>query len=544
LDFLGRVNWIQKKQSPTATNWDSVAYLYDSNGRQNKVTVPSSCPSGGCTTLPATTTTTYDALGRVLTITDPSTAQTNYTYTKNDVLITSPTPNINKQLEYNALGQLKSVCEITATGQNAGACGQANPQNGYLTTYAYSPLYLQTVTQNAQGTTQQTRSFGPYDGLGRMSSETNPEAGTVQYFYDSLGSDAACGSPSSAGDLVKRIDNASNATCFNYDGLHRVTSEGNTTVSGNTERYFVYDTASLSGTAMTNAVGRMSDLFDFPAREYHPGQGRWISPDPSGIAAVDLANPQSWNRYSYVEDNPLNRVDPLGLRDCLSLDKNGNSSVIPCPDPPPDTGDPSFNDSNATSWVSTGSSGCSINCGGLFAYVTLTPCLSGGGRQSGHGGHIRITTPRRFNPGKVAGPSSGPTTVNGTSNDPTQQCVSNFYNSKAGSAVKFGSPLATLPGWNPNFSDTAGEWAIAIFGKLGGLFGSGAMTGTTELTTLSGTKTVGSTLEVGTEATLGALEKFATPAMAVATATDIIAHGTCAIEQDPAAANAALQSFP
>jgi len=262
LDFLGRVYWVQKKQSPTATTWDSVAYLYDSNGRQNKVTVPAPCPSGGCTTIPATTTTTYDALGRVKSVTDPSTtATTNYTYTKNDVLIASPTPTISKQLEYNALGQLKSVCEITASGQNAGPCGQANPQNGYLTTYVYSPLYLQTATQNAQGTPQQTRSFGPYDGLGRMPSETNPETGTVQYFYDSLTSDTACGSASSGGDLVKRIDNASNATCFNYDGLHRVTSEGNTTVSGNTERYFVYDSASLNGTAMTNAVGRMAEAY-------------------------------------------------------------------------------------------------------------------------------------------------------------------------------------------------------------------------------------------------------------------------------------------
>ena len=41
--------------------------------------------------------------------------------------------------------------------------------------------------------------------------------------------------------------------------------------------------------------------------------GRWTSPDPyNGSASV--GNPQSWNRYSYVESQPTNFVDPSGLR--------------------------------------------------------------------------------------------------------------------------------------------------------------------------------------------------------------------------------------
>ncbi|MBK8811006.1 MAG: hypothetical protein IPN69_09780 [Acidobacteria bacterium] len=40
--------------------------------------------------------------------------------------------------------------------------------------------------------------------------------------------------------------------------------------------------------------------------------GRWTSPDPyNGSASV--SNPQSWNRYSYVENQPTNFVDPSGL---------------------------------------------------------------------------------------------------------------------------------------------------------------------------------------------------------------------------------------
>ncbi len=54
-------------------------------------------------------------------------------------------------------------------------------------------------------------------------------------------------------------------------------------------------------------------IYDFPFRHYSPAQGRWLSPDPSGLAAVNPANPQSWNAYAYVANQPLTATDPLGL---------------------------------------------------------------------------------------------------------------------------------------------------------------------------------------------------------------------------------------
>ena len=48
-------------------------------------------------------------------------------------------------------------------------------------------------------------------------------------------------------------------------------------------------------------------------RQQTPVQGRWLTPDPAGVAVMDGSNPQTWNRYAYVANNPLSFVDPSGL---------------------------------------------------------------------------------------------------------------------------------------------------------------------------------------------------------------------------------------
>jgi RHS repeat-associated protein len=70
-------------------------------------------------------------------------------------------------------------------------------------------------------------------------------------------------------------------------------------------------------------------------RDYNDGLGRWMTPDPGGRKVVNLANPQSWNMYDYVGDNPTTLNDPSGLQSpsseqvasCTRSNSNGCAQV-------------------------------------------------------------------------------------------------------------------------------------------------------------------------------------------------------------------------
>jgi len=61
---------------------------------------------------------------------------------------------------------------------------------------------------------------------------------------------------------------------------------------------------------------------DYAMNRYYASQwGRYLSPDPSS-KSIKPGNPQSWNRYPYVDGDPANHTDPSGLdptaQDCIA----------------------------------------------------------------------------------------------------------------------------------------------------------------------------------------------------------------------------------
>jgi RHS repeat-associated protein len=266
LDDLGRTHVSQLREAPGSSTFDSVETDYDSLGRPSKTSLPYSGTAGQTDSSGPGTTITYDALSRKSQVTDSETpARTvTFTYAQNDTYRTlGPAPagenTKRKQFEYDALGRLTSVCEITsATG--SGTCGQTSPATGYWTTYTYDVNNNVTgVKQNAQSTgSQQTRTY-VYDDLSRMTSETNPESGTTTYTYDT---DTTCGT--SKGDLVKKIDAVGDTICYVYDALHRPTSitvASGTYASSTPIKKLVYDSATVNGVVMSNVKSRLAEAY-------------------------------------------------------------------------------------------------------------------------------------------------------------------------------------------------------------------------------------------------------------------------------------------
>jgi len=71
--------------------------------------------------------------------------------------------------------------------------------------------------------------------------------------------------------------------------------------------------ASLLQIARMPKSGMHAPPVDYFIARYHSGaQGRFTSVDPSR-QSIDLVNPQTWNRYSYGLNSPLNYVDRNGL---------------------------------------------------------------------------------------------------------------------------------------------------------------------------------------------------------------------------------------
>jgi RHS repeat-associated protein len=97
---------------------------------------------------------------------------------------------------------------------------------------------------------------------------------------------------------------ASNGGAATTDRLGSLRARG-------TERYTYYP----YGEARTESVqgGGMYAGLESPLRNYSPGFGRFDRPDPLGLGAVKMGDPGSWNRFAYVQGDPVNYRDPGGL---------------------------------------------------------------------------------------------------------------------------------------------------------------------------------------------------------------------------------------
>ncbi|HWW62516.1 MAG TPA: RHS repeat-associated core domain-containing protein [Thermoanaerobaculia bacterium] len=121
-------------------------------------------------------------------------------------------------------------------------------------------------------------------------------AGTKHLVLDHLGSPRAISTTSTAGISVQN---------FSPFGMGGVAGSGS----------LMFTAHERDSAALGTAVAGLPDYMH--ARFYGASTGRFVSPDPVLNIKKAMREPQGWNRYSYVINNPLRYTDPDGREHVL-----------------------------------------------------------------------------------------------------------------------------------------------------------------------------------------------------------------------------------
>jgi RHS repeat-associated protein len=315
-DYLGRLAqaWAQGSTGCAATPSASAeggaapywnAYTYSTVGNLTGIT--STTPTGAVTT----TTDGYPAAGAARPhaistsqVTTPSGSTSgSYGYDASGHLSSVTATAQNEALTWNDAGQLTQTA-ITPSGGSAKNSNYIYDADGTLlltadpgTTTLYLPdeeLSLNTGTGAVTGTR--------YYSIGGVTIAARTGASTLAYLAgDQQGTDSAA------------IDSATlgvNRRYYDPYGNARGTAPPSFPVG---EKGFV-------GGANDTATG----LTNLGAREYQPGTGSFISPDP----LLKPYDPQNLNAYAYAADNPSTYSDPSGAMLCDPDGKCGSVQAL------------------------------------------------------------------------------------------------------------------------------------------------------------------------------------------------------------------------
>jgi RHS repeat-associated protein len=256
-----------------------------------------------------TTSYSYDALGRVTTVTLPDSQAVMTTYNGNSVTLTD---QVNRQMQRvtDGLGRLVTVNEQDLS-------------TGYLTqatNYTYD--YLSNLTQVDQG--GQLRKY-KYDALSRLLYEKIPEqtasindgSGTywsAKYTYTDYNA------------VSTRTDARGVVTTYSYDTLHRRTQSSYNTVSGVTTTptvTYVYDTDGTYSTTAPGSLLRVNVGTDYQERYTVDGYYRADS------SARTIGSQTYTTSYGYNAASQMTQLThPSGLPIAVNHDSTGRLSSL------------------------------------------------------------------------------------------------------------------------------------------------------------------------------------------------------------------------
>jgi RHS repeat-associated protein len=224
----------------------------------------------------------------------PSWPNTSYTYDKENRLLTAGSATFG----YDANGNLTkktSGSDITEYGWDRNNMLAGLVHGGDIYSYFYDGLRSRIArTENSVG---KRYVFGL--------AETDASGNITAYYVYGLG-------------LISKITPTNQSYFYHFDGI--ASTIGMTDSAGNVVNKYAYDAFGK----VLNQVETVQNPFKYVgqfgvmdegngllymrSRYYDPELGRFISKDPIGFLGGDI------NFYAYVQSNPINAIDPLGLQ--------------------------------------------------------------------------------------------------------------------------------------------------------------------------------------------------------------------------------------
>ena len=322
----------ERRQTMTVAGQPTVQYTFDSTSRLRQIR------QNG-----ATVALDYDAAGRRTSLTLPNGVLTQYGYDQASELtsiqyLSGAAALGDLQYSYDPAGRRTGVSgSFARTNLPNAISGATYNQNNQLTQWgSISPTYdlngnLQNdgVSSYSWNSRNQLASMNggtdvfTYDSFGRRIAKSISSTAKV-YLYDGANSvQELQGGNVTANLMTGGIDelflrtDSSGAWNFLADALGSTAALTDTTGQIQTQyTYEPFGNTTATGTTSGNVndyTGRELDetgLYFYRARYYNPQIGRFISEDPIRLAG-------GINFYAYVGNDPSNRIDPLGLAQCV-----------------------------------------------------------------------------------------------------------------------------------------------------------------------------------------------------------------------------------
>lgn len=313
--------------------WYRNRYVYNGLGDRTSHYVYMTRP--GTTALSGTVNYTYDGLRRLKQVKNPTGFNGGDTITYSYDKAGNRTYKDSKKVSditynYNAANNQLTSYTGSMTFAYDGNGNMSQQSFSYDWTRSYNYDYENRLTKVYSNENYDSTMFY-YNGDGQRLKKVGTKDSSLQYIPDGMYAAVERRTNGNLkykyvyanGLLLARIDSAGNVYQYQHNALGSVI--GVNDMNSSVYKSYLYDEFGDSigtwGSSPYNSyryTGQEYDgnpvyAYNLRAREYYPKLGRFMQNDPIGD------NGGSLNWYLYVENNPMNNIDPLGLKSCINM---------------------------------------------------------------------------------------------------------------------------------------------------------------------------------------------------------------------------------